>query len=272
MRLFKRFLVRPAAAGSSLTRPSGDFCGLASAIFWSALATVLTSCAHGPQPGAGTGLFSSVVIDAGHGGKDNGGTSGRRSSHFLLEKDLTLDTAKRVREILRRNALRTVMIRDDDHFVELDDRVALANRQGPRSILVSIHYDAVADSKANGAKTFFWRADSHGLATRIQTRLAAKTGETSLGVLRRRLRLTRNPNIPCVLCECAYLTNREEAARIVEASYRQRIAEGIAEGILEQRRLGDAGIPPVPEIRAPLSRASDKYTSHRRVVRKRKKK
>ena len=140
------------------------------------------------------------------------------------------------------------MVRQDDHFVELDDRVALADRQGPRAILISIHYDAVGGHGPNGAKTFFWRADSHGLATRIQAHLVAKTGETNLGVLRRRLRLTRNPEIPCVLCECAYLTNPAEAAKVANANYRQRIAEGIADGILEQYRLGDAGIAPVPEI------------------------
>jgi N-acetylmuramoyl-L-alanine amidase len=179
-----------------------------------------------------------------------------------MEKDMTLDTAKRVRDLLRRRGLRTIMVRQDDHFVELDDRVAFANRQGPGSILISIHYDAVGGSGPNGAKTFFWRADSHGLATRIQAHLVAKTGETNIGVLRRRLRLTRNPDIPCVLCECAYLTNPAEAAKVANANYRQRIAEGIADGILEQYRLGDAGIAPVPEIWAPLSKASDKYQTH----------
>jgi N-acetylmuramoyl-L-alanine amidase len=231
-------------------------------LLWIALAALLGSCAQRPGPGLRAGRFSTVVIDAGHGGKDSGGTSGRRAPVFLMEKDMTLDTAKRVRELLGRRGLRTIMVRQDDHFVELDDRVAFANRQGPRSILISIHYDAVGGSGPNGAKTFFWRADSHGLATRIQAHLVAKTGETNIGVLRRRLRLTRNPDIPCVLCECAYLTNPAEAAKVANANYRQRIAEGIADGILEQYRLGDAGIAPVPEIWAPLSKASDKYASH----------
>jgi N-acetylmuramoyl-L-alanine amidase len=212
------------------------------------------------------------VIDAGHGGKDNGGTSGRRAPIFLLEKDVTLDTAKRVQGLLRRGGLRTIMVREDDHFVELDDRVAFANRQGPRSILISIHYDAVGSRAPSGAKTFFWRADSHGVATRIQTHLVAKTGEANIGVLRRRLRLTRNPEIPCVLCECAYLTNPAEAAKVAKPQYRQRIAEGIAEGILEQYRLGDAGIAPVPEIWAPMSRASDRYQGSSRAFRKHRKK
>lgn len=220
-----------------------------------------TPSAHAP---AGAGLFSTVVIDAGHGGKDNGGISGRGAPIFLREKDLTLDTAKRVRDELRRAGLRTVMMREDDHFIELDDRVRFANQQGRRAVLVSIHYDAVSNHAMRGAKTFFWRADSHGLATRIQRHLLAATDETDQGVLRRRLRLTRNPDIPCVLCECAYLTNWAEARKVAMESYRQRIAHGIAQGILEEHKLGDAGIAAVPEIFAPMSRASDKYESQRK--------
>ncbi len=224
----------------------------------------LSGCVQTPSGNipAGRGHFSTVVIDAGHGGKDSGGVSGRRAPINLREKDLTLDTAKLVRSELRRAGLRTVMIREGDYFVELDDRVRLANRQGPGAVLVSIHYDAVSSSAMNGAKTFFWRADSHGLATRIQEHLIATTGETNLGVIRRRLRLTRNPDIPSVLCECAYLTNLGEARKAATDSYRQRIAHGIAQGILEEYKLGDTGIAPVPEIWAPLSKASDKYDGH----------
>src|SRR5215469_5257273 len=180
------------------------------------------------------------------------------------EKDLTLDTAKRVRDELKRAGLRALMTREDDHFVELDDRVAMGNQLGASAILVSIHYNATGSSRPNGVQTFFWHANSHGLATRIQQAVVNSTGETNNGVTRRRLRLTRNPEIPCVLCECAYLTNPTENAKVAQGNYRQLIANGIANGILQQYRLGDEGIPPVPEIWAPLSKASDKYTPTRK--------
>jgi N-acetylmuramoyl-L-alanine amidase len=229
------------------------------------LALTLCSCATRPLTSVKgiPGHFSTVIVDAGHGGKDNGGLGGRRGGGVLREKDLTLSTAKKVRAELQRAGVNTVMIRDDDRFVELDDRVAFANRQGTNAILVSIHYDATGDRGANGAKTYFWRADSHGLATRIQESLVAETGETNLGVLRRRLRLTRNPEIRSVLCECAYLTNPTEAQKVTSGAYQSRIATGIAKGILEQYRLGDAGITSVPELIAPMSRASDKYVGRR---------
>jgi N-acetylmuramoyl-L-alanine amidase len=233
-------------------------------IYWpisitvSLLVLFLGGCAQTPTPSAGVGHFSTVVIDPGHGGKDSGGVSGQGAPIFLKEKDLTLETAKLVQAELRRAGVRVVMMRENDHFVELDDRVRFANQQGRGAVLVSIHYDAVPNQAMQGAKTFYWRADSHGLATRIQQQLVASTGETDQGVMRRRLRLTRNPEIPCVLCECAYITNPEEARKVATESYRERIAHGIAQGILEERKLGDAGIASVPEIYAPLSKGSDK--------------
>src|ERR1700682_2778045 len=80
----------------------------------------LSGCAQTPSAHlpAGAGHFSTVVIDPGHGGKDSGGVSGRRAPVFLREKDLTLDTAKRVRAELRGAGLNTVMMREDDYFVE----------------------------------------------------------------------------------------------------------------------------------------------------------
>src|SRR6516165_5865585 len=113
-------------------------------------------------------------------------------------------------------------------------------------MLVSIHNNPTGSSAPAGVHTFFWHANSHGLATHIQRHVVAATGETNVGVTRRRLRLTRNPEIPCVLCECAYLTNPTELRKVVNPSYRQRIADGIAKGIIEQNKWGD-GVPSVPE-------------------------
>ncbi|CAB4242821.1 N-acetylmuramoyl-L-alanine amidase (modular protein) [Methylacidimicrobium sp. AP8] len=202
--------------------------------------------------------FSTVLLDPGHGGTDNGGMSRPLPGGRLLEKDLALDTASRVARILRAEGFRVVMTRTDDRFVDLDERVKMANRLGRGAVAVSIHYNATGDRSIRGAETYFWHADSHGLATRIERRLAAVSGESRRGaVIRRRLRLTRNPTIPAVLVECAYLTNAGQARLVAQPEVRERIARAIAEGIAEEARFGDEGIAAVPEIWAPLSRASD---------------
>ncbi len=211
----------------------------------------------GPAAGTvgsmGAGTFNTVVLDPGHGGHDSGGTG-----HGLREKDLTLDTALRLRDELQRAGLRVVMTRTDDRFIELDDRVALANRLAGRgAILVSLHYDAVPGSSANGGQTFYWHPTAHGLATRIQRAFSREAGLASVGINRRRLRVTRNPDLPAVLVECAFLTNGAEAARVAQPAERQRIAAGIAAGIVEQQRVGDAGLDPVAYIASAPSRPTD---------------
>jgi N-acetylmuramoyl-L-alanine amidase len=196
--------------------------------------------------------FRTVVIDAGHGGSDSGAVSGTTGDQ---EKTLTLDTARRVQAELG-GAFRVVQMRTDDTFVDLDERVVRATRGG--DVLVSIHFNS-GPSYLRGPETFYWRVDSYSLAKRLQQRLAGVTpGETSRGLVRRRLRLTRNPSIPCVLVECGYLSNPAEARLCASPAYRQQLARAIAGAIRDQAASGDAGMGPLPRhIDAPLSRATD---------------
>jgi N-acetylmuramoyl-L-alanine amidase len=196
---------------------------------------------------------SLVIIDAGHGGKDSGG-----SGHGLMEKQLTLDTARRLKAKLTKAGVKNVMLRDTDVFIDLDDRVAMANKYvGRDAVLVSIHFNAVSSSAPNGLETFFWRPDATALAARIQKNVARSTGFKDVGLNRRRLRLTRNPEIPAVLVEGAFMTNPGDAKKLAQPATLDAIAEGICNGILELRKHGETGIQRVPEIASPLSRPTD---------------
>ncbi len=206
---------------------------------------------HRPGPQG----FQTVIIDAGHGGRDSGAVSSHTGDY---EKHLALDTAKRLADKLR-GQFRTVFIRTGDSFVDLDDRVALASSQGG-AILVSLHYNSSPSSQVRGPETYYWRVDSHGLATRIQRGLEsvipARSG--NLGLRRRRLRLTRNPQIPCVLVEFGYLSNAGEARLCAAPEHRDRLASVVATAIRTQAQLGDAGTgPKPPPLNQPLSRPTD---------------
>src|SRR3989440_9170761 len=103
-------------------------------------AGLLAACATGPGPLAPTARdttksFSTVVVDAGHGGKDNGAFR----KYGGAEKVATLDVAQRLQRKLRESQLHTVMTRSSDVFIELDDRVRMENSQ-KNSIFVSIHF------------------------------------------------------------------------------------------------------------------------------------
>ncbi|HWB02786.1 MAG TPA: N-acetylmuramoyl-L-alanine amidase [Verrucomicrobiales bacterium] len=197
--------------------------------------------------------FRTVVIDAGHGGSDTGARSRITGD---MEKTLALDTARRVQSELG-GSFRTVLLRNDDTFIDLDERVVRASRSG--DVLVSIHYNS-GPSGIRGPESFYWRVDSYSLAKRLQRELSGASGGGSgnRGLVRRRLRLTRNPSIPCVLVECGYLSNPAEARLCANAGYRQRIARVIAAAIREQAAKGDEGMGPLPRhIDAPPSRATD---------------
>lgn len=205
---------------------------------------------YGDRPGPKG--FKTVVIDAGHGGKDSG-------AHVrgLMEKHLALDISKRLRAALT-PGFKVVQLRSDDRFIELDERVRLASRYGD-AVLVSIHLNYGRRS-TSGPETFYWRTDSYSLARRVQLQLSAVIPNESgnAGLVRRRLRLTRNPTIPCILVECGYLTNAREASLLASAGYRERLAEAIARAIRDQAARGDSGMGVLPRpIYAPPSRAGD---------------
>ena len=90
-----------------------------------------------------------IVIDAGHGGHDNGA-----SRNGLHEKDLTLDTALRLEKLLMKKGFSVVLTRRTDSFVELPGRVEIANRIR-RALFVSIHFNALPrDSRTSGVEVY----------------------------------------------------------------------------------------------------------------------
>jgi N-acetylmuramoyl-L-alanine amidase len=173
-----------------------------------------------------------------------------------VEKTLTLDLAKRLRNELS-GSFRVVMVRDSDVFVDLDDRVRLASRKG-NTVLVSLHFNEGARRIA-GPETYWWRVDSYTLAKRVQGYLASAAGQhTSRGLVRRRLRLTRNPMVPCILVEGGYISNSREAKSLSDPAYRARLARAIAAALREQAAMGDGDLGPLPAfISAPPSRHAD---------------
>ena len=205
---------------------------------------------HRPGPRG----FRTVILDAGHGGNDPGAISRHTG---MREKDLTLDMVRRIRTQLTPD-FRCILMREDDSFIDLDERVQRANRHG-EAVLLSVHFNSGA-SALRGPETYYWRVDSHGLAVRCQRAMTAVSPaeQGNRGLVRRRLCLTRNPEIPCLLLEIGYLSHSAESCLIASAAYRQQMATAIAAAIRAQAAHGDAGTGPLPQpIYAPPSRPTD---------------
>ncbi len=181
-----------------------------------------------PSPPAAP--FHSVVIDAGHGGHDLGGIRGQK----VQEKVVALDVAKRLRKELDRAGFRTVMTRTSDVFVSLGQRVAIANAH-PDAIFVSVHFNAAPRVGARGVETFYATRNSQPIAAHIQQALISLPRTESRGVKHAEFYVLRRNGIRAALTECGFLTNPEDTALAVKASYRQRLAEGMATAIQRYR-------------------------------------
>jgi N-acetylmuramoyl-L-alanine amidase len=234
----KRFLIRKIELGRKIWR---KFCfeledkmpRLFRNTLPLALAALLTSCGTIPlitSTKNTSKTFTTVVVDAGHGGKDNGAY--RR--YGGAEKIATLDVAKRVERKLRESQLNTVMTRSSDVFISLDERVAIENRQ-KNAIFVSIHFNDSRRRGIHGFETYYHSAGSADLANRIQSKLLTIPHSANRGVHTANFRVLRLAMYPAVLVECGFLSNRAEGGDARDAEYRELLADRITEAIVEER-------------------------------------
>lgn len=173
-----------------------------------------------------TGRGHIVALDPGHGGRDPGavGPTG------LRESDAVLDIALRVRELLQRDGIRVVMVRETDATVELPDRPRLAREAGA-TIFVSLHANAHARTAVNGSETYYLTPQSLALAQMIQDELGIVLGIPSRGIKTANFVVLRDSGIPSVLVEAAFISHADDEAHLRDATFRQRIAQAIHKGI-----------------------------------------
>jgi len=174
--------------------------------------------------------FKTVVVDAGHGGKD----SGAYRRYGPPEKIVALDVAQRLNHRLRESKLKTVMTRDSDVFIPLNDRVAIENAQ-KNAIFVSIHFNDSRSRGVHGFETYYHSGASFDLANGIQEKLMTIPNSKNGGVHTANFRVLRLATCPAVLVECGYLSNRSEGNQARDSEYRELLADRIAEAIVQQR-------------------------------------
>jgi N-acetylmuramoyl-L-alanine amidase len=170
-----------------------------------------------------------VFVDAGHGDNDPGATS----VLGVFEKDIVLDTSRVIAQVLRREGVPVRMTRDDDTFVELNDRADLANR-ADASAFVSIHADSCPNPAVTGFTLYIANdagPEAMALARSIQRNIEA-AGVSGKGIRRRDLRVLVRTQCPAVLVELGYLSNWGEARMLARSDYRRRLAEAIGAGIV----------------------------------------
>jgi N-acetylmuramoyl-L-alanine amidase len=168
-----------------------------------------------------------VCIDPGHGGIDYGAIA-----NGIVEKRVNLDIALRTRPLVEANGIRVVMTRETDKTVSLQERCVIADR-ARASIFVSIHNNYYV-TQDQGTETYYYNSDpGRRLANYIQREVVDRIQRPDNGVTEDDLYVLRNTRMPSALLEGVYLTNEYEAQLIQSPDFRQKIAEGVAEGIVD---------------------------------------
>lgn len=194
--------------------------------------------AYAPENGKIT-----VVIDSGHGGND----PGKVGIHGEKEKDINLAIAKKLQRNLEHQGFHVMMTRTDDNGLysegsenkkreDMKRRIEMMNTSGA-VLAVSIHQNSFTDSRYKGAQTFYYKTSekSRGLAQYIQESLI----ENADGENTRQAKendsyyILKKSEIPAVIVECGFLSNEEEAAKLCDENYQEKLAWAIHIGIVQ---------------------------------------
>lgn len=183
-----------------------------------------------------------VIIDAGHGGKD----PGKIGVNDVLEKDLNLQIAKKVKENLEKQKVTVIMTREDDtaedgKMADMKKRVALINEEKP-AIAVSIHQNSYSQADIKGAQVFYYEHSEVGknAALIIQEELKQIDSENTREAKGNdTYYLLKKTEVPTIIVECGFLSNAQEAEKLTDETYQNELANAICDGIikwLKQRR------------------------------------
>ena len=169
-----------------------------------------------------------IVIDPGHGGKD----PGAESASGREEKDYTLSLGLHIYELLQQEAMfEPYLTRDDDTFIELEDRARMANDLHADALL-SIHGNTyIQNLSVSGTETYFYMDDSADLARAIHGSLIAAMGFRDRGVREEEWRILANSKVPAVLAEVGFLTHEEEEAAMWSEEGQARTARAIVDAL-----------------------------------------
>ena len=206
-----------------------------------------------------------IVIDAGHGGKDPGALGeGERQ-----EKVVVLSIAKKLRDALTAKGYKVLLTREGNTFIPLKGRTQFAT-QNRADLFISIHANANRNREANGIETYYLdvastdkasegiaarenadsgysiqelntlleglvqeskSADSQRLATAVQKELIRATGARDRGVKHARFVVLIGTSVPAILIETGFISNPTEGKNLMSAAYQQKIAGAITLGI-----------------------------------------
>lgn len=184
-----------------------------------------------------------VVIDAGHGGND----PGKVGVNNALEKDINLSIAKILKTMLEAQDIEVVMTREEDMGLydensknkkaqDMKNRCSLISETNP-VVTVSIHQNSYHEEYVKGAQVFYYKHSNNAktLAEMIQQQIKTQVQPDNKRVAKNNSSyyLLKKTDSTTVIIECGFLSNNEEASKLIDENYQQKMAWAIHLGILQ---------------------------------------
>ena len=184
-----------------------------------------------------------IVIDAGHGGSD----PGKVGINGALEKDINLEIALQLKDMLEQKGFKIVLTRDSDHGLDSDhsqnhkaedmqNRCKLITETNP-AFTVSIHQNSYTTEDVKGAQVFYYSqsADGKALAECIQKSLIERVDPENNRTVKANesYYLLKKTPTPTVIVECGFLSNQTEADLLLTEEYQKKLVRAIYMGILD---------------------------------------
>lgn len=169
-----------------------------------------------------------IMLDAGHGGNDPGAISATGA----YEKSLTLKTALKLRRKLMARGARVYLTRTRDLDNDYKETTEMANKIGV-DLLISLHYNYYRDSSIHGCETYYYSRTSQKLAQIVQKNLIKNIRLKDRGIKHKTFYIIHHANMPAILIEPAYISNRHEAFLVGTDDFQNKLVKGIIEGIKE---------------------------------------
>ncbi|HWR43109.1 N-acetylmuramoyl-L-alanine amidase [Sporomusa sp.] len=196
-----------------------------------------------PPKGGNSGIADSgvlrgkiIVVDPGHGGSNPGAVA-----NDTREADNNLAVSLKLRDKLINAGAKVVMTRETDRTVapegsslgqELAARVDIAEANNA-DMFISVHSNSNPDPSIYGTMTFFPDGKSSKLALEVQDNIIRETGAVDKGTSSATFYVLRNTTMPSILVEMGFVSNSSEARKLQDDSYRNKIAQGIFNGMVK---------------------------------------
>ncbi|WP_051569190.1 N-acetylmuramoyl-L-alanine amidase [Alkaliphilus transvaalensis] len=170
-----------------------------------------------------------LVIDPAHGGEQG---EDHVSANGLREKDLNLDIALDLEEILTEMGAKVYLTRREDTYVPITERAKLTNKIKPNFFL-TLHQNFMKNSNVSGTEIYFYRGDKEAklLGQLLMEKMTEKLETINRGIKIAEFFLLREINVSGVHIEVAYLSSEIDEAKLMKKEFRHQVAEAISEAL-----------------------------------------